>query len=145
VGQYSRELASETPLLLNVDGLAGSGKTFTLLTTSARFQELAEQAGKPNPVFRAAPTGIASFNILGSWTLHSLLKLPVKTKKSDLSVATLQALQSLFQCCKFLIIDEKSTTLRRFLPTSPRRRAASLLPEAFACRGDQRPPTVSGV
>jgi ATP-dependent exoDNAse (exonuclease V) alpha subunit len=109
VCQYTQELALQSPsqLLLNVDGVAGSGKTFTLLKTCARIQELAQQAGKRNPVFRAAPTGIAAFNIVGK-TLHSLLRLPVKGKKSDLSVATLQALQSLFQDCRFLIIDEKS-------------------------------------
>jgi PIF1-like helicase len=99
VNQYSQELAWDRPapsqLLLNVDGVAGSGKTFTLLKICARIQELAKQAGKQNPVFQAAPTGIAAFNIVGK-TLHSLLRLPVKGKKSDLSVATLQALQSLF-------------------------------------------------
>ena len=94
-------------LLLNVDSVARSGKTFTLLKTCARIQELAKEAGKRNPVFRAAPTGIAAFNIVGK-TLHSLLRLPVKGKKSDLSVVTLQALQSLFQDCRFLIINEKS-------------------------------------
>jgi hypothetical protein len=111
VDQYSQELALDTPfprqLLLNVDGVAGSGKTFTLLKTCARIQELALEAGQQNPVFRAAPTGIAAFNIVGK-TLHSLLRLPVKGKKSDLSVATLQALQALFKDCRFLIIDEKS-------------------------------------
>ena len=111
VDQYSQELALDMPLpsqlLLNVDGVAGSRKTFTLLKTYARIQELAEQAGKQNPVFWAAPMGIAAFNIVGK-TLHSLLRLPIKGKKSDLSAATLQALQSLFQDCRFLIIDEKS-------------------------------------
>jgi ATP-dependent exoDNAse (exonuclease V) alpha subunit len=68
---------------------------------------LATAAGKQNPVFRAAPTGVAAFNIVGK-TLHSLLRLPVKGKNSDLSVATLQSLQALFQDCRFLIIDEKS-------------------------------------
>lgn len=111
VDQYSQELALDAPLppqlLLNVDGVAGSGKTFTLLKTCARIQELATEAGRQNPVFRAAPTGIAAFNIVGK-TLHSLLRLPVKGKKSDLSGATLQSLQALFQHCRFLIIDEKS-------------------------------------
>jgi ATP-dependent DNA helicase PIF1 len=111
VDQYSLERAWDRPapsqLLLNVDSVAGSGKTFTLLKTYARIQELAEQARKQNPVFRAAPTGIAAFNIVKK-TLHSLLRLPVKGKKSDLSVATLQALQSLFYNCRFLIIDKKS-------------------------------------
>jgi hypothetical protein len=41
-------------------------------------------------------------------TLHSLFWLPVKQKKSDLSNATLQLLQSLFQDIRFIIIDEKS-------------------------------------
>jgi hypothetical protein len=67
VNQYSQELAWDRPapeqLLLNVDGVAGSGKTFTLLKMCARIQELAREAGKQNPVFRAAPTGIA-FNIV---------------------------------------------------------------------------------
>jgi ATP-dependent DNA helicase PIF1 len=92
---------------LNVDSVAGSRKTFTLLKTCAWIQELAIEAGKQNPVFRAAPTGIAAFNIVGK-TLHSLLQLPIKGKKLDLSVATLQLLQALFQDCRFLIIDEKS-------------------------------------
>ncbi len=78
-----------------------------LLKICARIQELAQQAGKQNPVFRAAPTGIAAINILER-TLHALLRMPVKGKKSDLSVATLQSLQALFQDCRFLIIDEKS-------------------------------------
>jgi hypothetical protein len=97
VDQYSKELAFDRPsqLLLNVDGVAGSGKTFTLLKTCARIQELAKQAGKQNLVFRAAPTGITAFNIIGK-TLYSLLRLLVKGRKSDLSVATLQALQALF-------------------------------------------------
>ena len=94
-------------LILNVDGVAGSRKTFTLLKTCSQIQELARDAGKQNPVFRATPIGIATFNIVGK-TLHSLLRLLVKGKKSYLSVAILQSLQALFQDCRFLIIDEKS-------------------------------------
>lgn len=111
VNHYIEELDSTRPrprqLLLNVDGVAGSGKTFTLLKTCARLQELAEEAGKQNPVFRAAPTGIAAFNITGK-TLHSLFRLPVKGRASELSIGTLQSLQALFRDCMFLIIDEKS-------------------------------------
>ena len=109
VRQYADELALRNPsqLLLNVDGVAGSGKTLTLLKTCARLQELSAEAGLQNPVFRTALTGIAAFNILGK-TLHSLLRLPVKGKKADLSLATLQSLQSLFRHCRFLVVDEKS-------------------------------------
>jgi hypothetical protein len=80
VDQYTQELSgleSPTPLLLNVDGVARSGKTYTLLKICAKLQDLASQAGKQNPVFQAAPTGIAAYNITGK-TLHSLLRLPVK-------------------------------------------------------------------
>jgi hypothetical protein len=109
VSQYSNELAGQPlpQLLLHVDGVAGSGKTFVLLKTCARIQELAQEAGRPNPVFRAAPTGIAAFNIIGR-TLHALLRLPLKGRKSNMSIATLQSLQALFRDCRFLIIDEKS-------------------------------------
>jgi hypothetical protein len=98
VSQYTQELASKvynipppSQLLLNVDGVAGSGKTFTLLKTCARIQELALQAGNRNPVFRAALTGVAAFNIIGQ-TLYNLLRLLVKGKKLDLSITTLQSL-----------------------------------------------------
>ena len=110
VDQYTQELSSlgsPPPLLLNVDGVAGSGKTYTLLKICAKLQDLASQARKQNPVFWAAPTGIAAYNITGK-TLHSLLRLPVKAQSTDLSPSTLQALQLHFQHCRFLIIDEKS-------------------------------------
>jgi ATP-dependent DNA helicase PIF1 len=111
VAHYTNEFdlgeRSRSQLLLNVDGEAGTGKTFTLLKACAKVQEMATAAGKANPVLRAAPTGIAAFNIIGK-TLHSLLRLPVKTKKTDLSPGTLQSLQASFSSCQFLIIDEKS-------------------------------------
>jgi len=76
--QYVQELAGDDPRpLLHVDGVAGSGKTFTLLKTCARLQELVERSGKGNLVVRAAPTGVTAFNIV-KWTLHSLFRLPVK-------------------------------------------------------------------
>lgn len=74
VQQYLDELAGRDvkPLRINVDGVAGSGKTYVLLKICARLQELSLAANRPNPVFRCAP-GIAAFNILGK-TLHSLLR-----------------------------------------------------------------------
>jgi ATP-dependent DNA helicase PIF1 len=73
----------------------------------ARIQEITTAARKGNPVYWAAPTGIVAFNIIGK-TLHSLLRLSVKIRKSNLSSATLQSLQASFASCRFLIIDEKS-------------------------------------
>ena len=92
VNHYTAELSRSgpfpRPLLLNVDGVAGSGKTFTLLKACARLQELAMDAVLPNPVFRAAPTGIAAFNFTGK-TIYSLLQLPVRGKTADLSTGSL--------------------------------------------------------
>jgi ATP-dependent DNA helicase PIF1 len=63
VSQYTQELSVTQPhppqSLLNVDGVAGSGKTFTLLKACARLLQLATEAGRNHPVFRAAPTGFA--------------------------------------------------------------------------------------
>jgi ATP-dependent DNA helicase PIF1 len=110
VNSYLEELQTGIPsqqLLLNVDGVAGSGKTFTLLKICSRISSLAATAKKNDPIFRAAPTGVAAFNIIGK-TLHSLLRLPVKGKTAHLTSGALQSLQSVFQDCRFLIIDEKS-------------------------------------
>ena len=106
VAQYTHELSHELDpeqpmpeqLFLNLDGFTGAGKTFALLKSSGRLQEIAENL---NPVSRAAPTGIAAFNVVGK-TLHSLLRLPVKPKESELSAATLQKLQIEFRRCRFL-------------------------------------------
>ena len=96
---YQQELAGESPrqLLLNVDGVAGAGKTFALLILCATLQQLAEASGKSNP----------AFNFVGK-TLHSLLSLPINPNLSDLSTGTLQTLQAHFRYCRYLILDEKS-------------------------------------
>ena len=82
-------------LLLHIDRKVGMRKTKVLLTSCARLQKLAAIEGKQNPVFQSAPTGIAAFAIIGK-TLHSLLRLPVRGKMSDLSTIMLQSLQALF-------------------------------------------------
>jgi hypothetical protein len=78
-------------LFLNINKETGTRKTFIFLKIYTRIQEIAIIAGKGNPIFRAAPIGIAAFNII-SKTLYNLLRLPVNTKKSDLSPVTLQVL-----------------------------------------------------
>ena len=99
---YANELSEQDPrqLLLNVDGVAGTGKIYTILLTSLRLDELARQHGKLSPVLRAAPMGVASFGILGR-TIHSLLRLPVKNRSSELSPATLKSLQDTFKHIRY--------------------------------------------
>jgi hypothetical protein len=107
--QYERILQgdSPSPLRINVDGPAGTGKSYVIAMISAHLQDRARVAGKGNPVFRAAPTGVAAFNIQGR-TIHSLLRLPVKKAFAPLSLTTLFGVQDDFKDCEFLIIDEKS-------------------------------------
>src|SRR5207247_7071438 len=82
-------------------------KLYVIAMIFAHLQNHARVAGKGNPVFRAAPTGVAAFNIKG-WTLHSLLRLPVKKAFTSLSPTSLPDVQADFKDCQFLIIDEKS-------------------------------------
>lgn len=65
------------------------------------------QQGEPNPVFCAAPTGVAVFNICGSM-LHQLFRLSVNCSWFNLGGKKLAAVQANFCRCKLLIIDKKS-------------------------------------
>jgi ATP-dependent DNA helicase PIF1 len=95
------------PLLINVDGTAGTGKSFLISAISTELQNLAFQQNKPNPVMRLAPTGIAAFGINGM-TIHSALSLPVKSSFNELVPSALSKLQYQWKDIKLLIIDEKS-------------------------------------
>lgn len=108
LNQYERELnGTVEPLRLHLDGSAGTGKSYLIDMVSSYLFQAAQQCGRQDPVLRAAPTGVAAFNIHGR-TLHSLLRLPVKSTLQTLSNSALIGLQGLFQHCRFLLIDEKS-------------------------------------
>ena len=116
VNHYSDYLAGKNPpqLRVNLDGVAGTGKTYVLLQASKKVEDMATIAGRKDPVLRAAPTGIAAHNFHGR-TLHSLFKIPVKILRQGLSRANLCSLQALFKHCQYLIIDEKSMIGIKFL------------------------------
>jgi ATP-dependent DNA helicase PIF1 len=95
------------PLRINIDGTAGTGKSFLISAISTELQNLASQENKPNPVMRLAPTGIAAFGINGM-TVHSALSLPVKSSFTPLIPSTLAKFQQQWKYTKLLIIDEKS-------------------------------------
>ena len=63
--QYERILQGDSPSLLriNIDGPASTGKLYLIAMISSHLQDRARTAGRGNPVFRAAPTGVAAFNI----------------------------------------------------------------------------------
>jgi ATP-dependent DNA helicase PIF1 len=76
------------PLLLNIDGRAGTGKSFIINVLSAR---LAYYSGQHDTIQRCAPTGAASFCISGS-TVHSLLRLPINKPIERLGAGPVQSL-----------------------------------------------------
>ena len=98
------------PFLLNIDGTAGTGKSFLIDAISQRLESLQTLASTPNPlVRRLAPTGVAAFNINGQ-SYHSALGLPVDNKGwvTSRGKARLAGLQEEWSGTHYLIIDEKS-------------------------------------
>ncbi|KAL3955881.1 hypothetical protein ACCO45_009900 [Purpureocillium lilacinum] len=97
--------ADEQQILLHVDGGGGTGKSYLIKVLSSHRQKLA--GNRPSPIWRAAPTGVASNQIMGT-TLHSLLRLPVDRAFTELSSADANALQKKLRDVRYLVIDEKS-------------------------------------
>ena len=95
------------PLRINIDGTAGTGKSFLISAISTELQTLAFREDKPNPVMCVAPTGISAFGINGV-TIHSALSLPTKSSFEALAPSTLSKFQHQWKGIKLLIIDEKS-------------------------------------
>src|SRR5436190_15222690 len=78
---------SPTPLRINVDGEAGTGKSHLIAVLSKTLSDMGGRADKPMALLRAAPTGVAAFNIDGR-TTFSLLKLPVQRAFEPLPAAS---------------------------------------------------------
>ncbi|KAH7465030.1 hypothetical protein FOMA001_g17026 [Fusarium oxysporum f. sp. matthiolae] len=99
------QCGSEEQILLHVDGGGGTGKSYMIKVLSSHLQRLA--GNRPSPIWRAAPTGVASNQIMGT-TLHSLLRLPVDRAFTELSPADANAVQNKLRDVRYLVIDEKS-------------------------------------
>ena len=87
-----------------VQGTAGTGKSTLIKHISTTLT-----ATLGNSSFMLlAPTGVAAYNV-GGTTIHSALRIPIERKYfSQLSSAAKHDLQSQFQSCHFVIIDEFS-------------------------------------
>ena len=96
---------SADQLLLFVTGGAGVGKSFLIKEMLIRTQQ------HYNPVLLTAPTGIASYNILGI-TVHSGFSLPVEHRRSanyvPLKAEKLKQFRAKFKDIAYVIIDEIS-------------------------------------
>ena len=101
--------ASPPPLLIHLDGHAGTGKSHVIGMLSAHLAQLVAQQTPPclDPVLRAASTGVAAHGISGR-TLHSLFRLPPKAIWAQLSVTQLHSMRALVKGFHYLVIDEKS-------------------------------------
>jgi ATP-dependent DNA helicase PIF1 len=101
---------SSPPLQINVDGTAGTGKSFLIWAISSALRELyADESENKDPVIRLAPTGVSAFGIHG-WTIHFGLAIPVKEGKEfgQLGQTSLNRHQTRWKDAKLLIVDEKS-------------------------------------
>ncbi|EED14664.1 conserved hypothetical protein [Talaromyces stipitatus ATCC 10500] len=111
INHYEQDLTGQAPsqLLINLDGRAGTGKSHVIMLITTTLDRMARNADiNTSPVMRAAPTGVAAYNINGR-TLHSLFRLPIaRGRMADLTPENLQAMQANLRNVKWLIIDEKS-------------------------------------
>jgi len=116
IEHYHRLLAGEicAPLRINIDGTAGTGKSYLIDAITKVLTDIARERGHKSPIIRLAPTGIAAFNIHGA-TLHQALLLPVRGAFSRLDGQQLLRLQGRFKPIRFIIIDEKSMIGRKML------------------------------
>jgi len=115
VSHYRQILAgnSPPPLRINIDGTAGTGKSYLIDALTKALTELAHERGHKCPILRVAPTGIAAFNIHGS-TLHKSLFIPVRGK-FNLGSQQLLLLQGNLKHIHYIVLDEKSMVGRKLL------------------------------
>ena len=107
VKHYLSDPEKVNPFYMNINGSAGTGKSFLLKAISKYIDEKA-----PGGFIKiAAPTGSAAFQVNGS-TLHSLFHLPVPKFQGkeipDLPDTSLKGMQAAFKNTAILVIDEKS-------------------------------------
>lgn len=78
VDTYQKILRREvvSPQYFNIDGSAGSGKTFLIRAICQTLRRLARQHNEANPIIVLAPSGVAALNG-GGQTIHSALALPI--------------------------------------------------------------------
>ena len=48
---------------MNINGKAGTGKSYFITVLSSTLSELAATASKPSPLVRATPTSVTAFSI----------------------------------------------------------------------------------
>ena len=99
VKEHFESPSQEPPLLLIINGFAGTGKSYLISALRSLLQQ---------SCIVTATTGKASFNINGK-TIHSVLNLPVGPRgNNDLKGQSLSRLQDRLHDVKYILIDEYS-------------------------------------
>jgi len=96
-------------LWINIDGTAGTGKSYLIDALTKALTEMALERGRRCPILHVAPT----FNIHGS-TLHQALSIPVHGT-AKLNAQQLLLLQGWLKSINYIILDEKSMVGRKLL------------------------------
>ncbi|EEQ31187.1 ATP-dependent DNA helicase PIF1 [Microsporum canis CBS 113480] len=123
---------NEPPLCVNIDGSGGTGKSYLINCIVDYFNSLPGANPDRCPIALTAPTGVAAFNI-GGRTLHSLLRLPMKSSYNPLPTGSLATLQDAVRHVRYVVIDEKSMVGLTMM-ANIKRRLRELFPECH----DQR-------
>ena len=99
VKEHFESPSQEPPLLLIINGFAGTGKSYLISALRSLLQQ---------SCIVTATTGKASFNINGK-TIHSVLNLPVGPRgNNDLKGQSLLRLQDRLHDVKYILINEYS-------------------------------------
>jgi hypothetical protein len=103
------------PLLrININGEAGTGKSYLITIFSTTLCNIVRANSKPSLLVRAAPTRVAAFNINGR-TTYELLRLPVNRPFEELPTTSLTPLQQAFKDIYYLILNKKSIIRQVYL------------------------------
>ena len=82
---------SPSPLQINVDGEAGTGKSYFIAVLFTTLCNIVRANSKPMLLARAAPIRVAAFNI-NNRTIYNLLRLLVNYLFKELPTASLMPL-----------------------------------------------------
>jgi ATP-dependent DNA helicase PIF1 len=102
--QHSIQYPSPEPLLMIIQGTAGTGKSFLIHSISHALSTSSVDGN--SPLLLLAPTGIAAFNIRAR-TIHSALKIPIKDMR-PLQGQSLAIFQEEMRHIRYILIDEMS-------------------------------------
>ena len=103
-----------SPLWINVNGKAGTGKSYLIAILFTTLCNMARANGKPILLVQAAPIRVAAFNINGR-TIYNLLRLLVNRLFKELPAASLTPLQQAFKDIHYLVLDKKSIIRQVYL------------------------------